>query len=168
MKLNRRAVRACAFTLSGQAAGIFKLGSKATLIYNPDEARIKESDQRCLMPFKALLKELVESVQGASGAMLLESDGEAVQWYTEMEVERLRLRGAYIALVLQGGSRAITRAELGDTGCTILQYDGASFLGQQVERDYFLVLELDSSANMGQAIHRIQPTVASIRRALVA
>ena len=120
------------------------------------------------VPFKALLKELVASVQGASGAMLLEADGEAVQWYTETEVERLRLRGAYIAMVLRGGSAATARANLGDTGCTILQYDGASFLGQQVERDYFLVLELDSSANMGQAIHRIQPAVASIRRELTA
>ena len=116
------------------------------------------------MPFKALLKELVASVQGASGAMIVEADGEAVQWYAETEVERLRLRCAYIALVLQGGSRASERANLGDTGCTVLQYDGASFLGQQVERDYFLVLELDSSANMGQAIHHIQPAVASIRR----
>ena len=120
------------------------------------------------MPFKALLKELVASVQGASGAMLLEADGEAVQWYTETQVERLRLRGAYIAMVLRGASRATAHANLGDTGCTILQYDGASFLGQQVERDYFLVLELDSSANMGQAIHRIQPVVASIRRELTA
>ena len=125
-------------------------------------------NQRCLVPFKALLRELVANVQGASGAMLLEADGEAVQWYTETEVERLRLRGAYIAMVLRGGSAATARANLGDTGCAVLRYDGASFLGQQVERDYFLVLELDSSANIGQAIHRIQPAVASIRRELTA
>lgn len=120
------------------------------------------------MPFKALLKELVTSVQGASGAILLEADGEAVQWYTDAEVERLRLRAAYIALVLQGCRASTKHANLGDTGCTILQYDGASFLGQQIERDYFLVIELDSSANVGQAIHRIQPAVASIRRELTA
>ncbi|MGA9771308.1 MAG: hypothetical protein WBV94_19900 [Blastocatellia bacterium] len=125
-------------------------------------------ESEVFVPFKVLLKELVASVQGASGAMLLEGDGEAVQWYTETDVERLRLRGAYIAMVLRGGSLATALARLGDTGCTILQYDGASFLGQQVERDYFLVIELDSSANVGQAIHRIQPAVTTIRRELSA
>ena len=120
------------------------------------------------VPFKVLLKELVASVQGASGAMLLEGDGEAVQWYTETDVERFRLRGAYIVMLLRGGSRATARANLGGTGCTILQYDGASFLGQQVEDGYFLVIELDSSANLQQAIHRVRPALATIRRELTA
>jgi predicted regulator of Ras-like GTPase activity (Roadblock/LC7/MglB family) len=120
------------------------------------------------VPFKDLLKELVASVQGASGAILLEADGEAVQWHADAEVERLRLRAAYIALVLKGCRASTSLAKLGDTGCVILQYDGANFLGQQVERDYFLVLELDASANLGQAIHRIRPAAAIIRRELAA
>ena len=118
------------------------------------------------MPFKALLKELVTSAQGASGAILLEADGEAVQWYAENEVERLRLRAAYVAMVLKGCCAAAARTNSGNAGCAVLQYDGASFVGQEVERDYFLVLELDPSANLGQALYRIKPALASLRRAL--
>ena len=125
------------------------------------------------MPFKALLKELVLSAQGASGAILLEADGEAVQWYAEnekvgmIEVERLRLRAAYVAMMLRGCLAAAARTNSGDAGCTVLQYEGASFIGQEVESDYFLVLELDSSANLGQALYRIQPALANLRRALM-
>ena len=118
------------------------------------------------MPFKALLKELVASAQGASGAILVEADGEAVQWYAETDEDRLRLRAAYVAMVLEGCHAVAARARLGNAGCAILQYDGACFIGQEVESDYFLVLELDPSANVGQAIHRLQPAIDNLRRAL--
>ncbi|HKP86397.1 MAG TPA: roadblock/LC7 domain-containing protein [Blastocatellia bacterium] len=120
------------------------------------------------MPFKALLKELVASAQGASGAILLEADGEAVQWYAEREEDRLRLRAAYVVMVLESCRSVAARADLGNMGCTILQYDGASFVGQEVEGGYFLVLELDPSANVGQALYRLQPTMDKLRRVLEA
>ncbi len=118
------------------------------------------------MPFKALLKELVASAQGASGAILLEADGEAVQWYAETDAERLRLRAAYVVMVLESCRATSARTNMGQMDCAILQYDGASFVGQEVEHDYFLLLELDPSANVGQAIYRLQPAIDNIRRAL--
>lgn len=120
------------------------------------------------VPFKALLKELVASAKGASSAILLESDGEAVQWYAETDEERLRLRAAYVVMVLDSCHAIAARTNLGQVGCTILQYDGANFIGQEIDSDYFLVLELDSSANVGQAVFRLQPALDNLRRALVA
>jgi predicted regulator of Ras-like GTPase activity (Roadblock/LC7/MglB family) len=120
------------------------------------------------VPFRGLLKQLVESVEGASGAILIESAGEAVQWHSadERQAERLRLRSAYVAVVLQNSRATAARTAMGEAARLVMQYDGASFVAQVVERDYFVVLELSASANVAQAIHRLQSTVEGLRRAL--
>ena len=120
------------------------------------------------MPFQRLLKQLVDSVEGASGAILLESAGEAVQWHAvdESHAERLRLRSAYVAVVLQNSRALAARNAAGEAAHLVLQYDGASFIAQAVEQDYFIVVELYSSANIGQALHRLQPMIARLRRQL--
>jgi len=40
-----------------------------------------------LLSIDSLLKKLVEQVEGATGAIVLEADGEAVQWYTTGGIE---------------------------------------------------------------------------------
>jgi predicted regulator of Ras-like GTPase activity (Roadblock/LC7/MglB family) len=120
------------------------------------------------VPFRELLKQLVDSIEGASGAILLESAGEAVQWYAvdESRVERLRLRSAYVAVVLQNSQLLAKRTEAGEVAHLVLQYDGASFIAQAVERDYFVVLELYPRANIGQAIYRLQTIIEGLRQAV--
>jgi predicted regulator of Ras-like GTPase activity (Roadblock/LC7/MglB family) len=119
--------------------------------------------------FLESLKQLVASVEGASGAILIESAGEAVQWYAvdESQVERLRLRSAYVAVVLQNSRAIAARIEAGRAAYLVLQYDGVSFIAQVVERDYFVVVELCSSANIGQALYRLQPIIDRLRRELM-
>lgn len=117
------------------------------------------------MPLKRLLKELVDSVTGATGALLLAGDGETIAWYAHDNGERLRLRGAYVAVAMQG-SRALTlRARL-NLGCLIVRYAGASFVAREVERDCFLVMELHAAANIGLAVYHLQPMAARIHREL--
>ena len=120
------------------------------------------------MPFLELLKQLVAGIEGASGAILLESAGEAVQWHAadERHAERLRLRSAYVAVVLQNSRAMAARTAAGEAAHLVLQYDGASFIAQAVENDYFVVIELCPSANIGQALHRLQPMIARLRRQL--
>ena len=120
------------------------------------------------MPFRELLRQLVDKVEGASGAVLLESAGEAVQWHVvdESLTERLRLRSAYVAVVLQNSQTLAARMEAGEAAHLVLQYDGATFIAQPVERDYFVVLELYPWANVGQAIYRLQVIIEGLRRAM--
>ena len=120
------------------------------------------------MSFEELLKQLVESVEGASGAILLESAGEAVQWHSreQRQAERLRLRGAYVAVALQNSRALAARTAMGEADWLVMQYDGAGFIAQAVERDYFVVLELSLWANVAEALYRLQPTVERLRHAL--
>lgn len=120
------------------------------------------------MPFKALLKELVSSVEGATGAIFLASDGEAVQYYSETDAERLQLRGAYVTVVLKACRASAGRLMVKDVGYLVLEYDGASLIAQELNAGYFILLELNPSANIGQAIRRIEPVVCHLRREIAA
>jgi predicted regulator of Ras-like GTPase activity (Roadblock/LC7/MglB family) len=120
------------------------------------------------VPFEAILQELVSDVEGATGAILLDADGEAVIWYTPGSSERLRLRAAYIAVAVQSCRLSSARLGIGPVTEMIIQYDGAQLVVKELEEGYFFVLELNSSANLGQALKRVQPAVASLRREMAA
>lgn len=111
------------------------------------------------MSIDSLLKELVSTVEGATGAIVLEADGEAVQWYSTSADERLRLRGAYVAVVLKSCRATAVRAKLSDLSCLILAYDGASFVAREIDRDCLVILELSPLANIGQALFLLKPAV---------
>lgn len=121
------------------------------------------------MQFSSLLKEVVSGIEGATGAMVLESDGEAVEWHPRSGADRMRLRGAYLALAFE---RARTASEnLGQGGrllSLILEYEGASLIIAHLDQDYSLALELEPGANIGQAFYRIQPAIAKLRQELAA
>jgi predicted regulator of Ras-like GTPase activity (Roadblock/LC7/MglB family) len=114
--------------------------------------------------FDELLDELVARVDGAQGAILLADDGEAVQWRPEQEGDQLRLRGAYITVALKNWRAAAERLNLGSVGPLVLSYDGALLVIEQIEREYFIVLELNAFANLGQALFWLPSTVANLRR----
>ncbi|MCI0487699.1 MAG: roadblock/LC7 domain-containing protein [Blastocatellia bacterium] len=120
------------------------------------------------MPFRALLKELVLSVDGANGAIILDAEGEAVQWWGRDEIERLHLRAAYVIVMIQTCRATTSSLELGDLCYMVIEYEGARFVVEELESECFIVLEMDPSANIGQAIHRIQPAVENLRREIAA
>ena len=120
------------------------------------------------MSFKPVLLELVSSVEGAEGAIFLEVDGEAVEWYAPDNGDRLRLRAAYMAVVIQASRALATQLNIGTTRQMVLAYDGAKFIIEELSSGYFLALEVRVSTNIAQARYRMQPAVASLRREILA
>lgn len=120
------------------------------------------------MSIDSLLKKLVAQVKGATGAIILGTDGEAVQWYAPSEGERLRLRGAYAAVEFKGCLAAATRAKIGNARSLLLEYDHSSLIVHEIDDDCFVVVELGPSANIGQALFRLKPLVAELRAELAA
>jgi predicted regulator of Ras-like GTPase activity (Roadblock/LC7/MglB family) len=111
----------------------------------------------------AVLEELVSGLKDASGAIILEGDGEAIQWHAVSDGERLRLRVAYLAVVLQAFRASAKRVGLGDMSRLVLEYDDASFVVQEIALDCFAIIELKSSANIGQAMFRLDGAVDKLR-----
>ena len=115
------------------------------------------------MPFTNLLQQLVSSVEGATGALVVEADGEAVQWYAPAGAERLRLRCAYVVHVLQSCRAASARLNLAETGCLTISYEGATFVAQEVSPGYYLLLEIGSSVNIAPAVYRFKQVLPEAR-----
>lgn len=120
------------------------------------------------MPFRRIMQELVESVEGAQGAIFLDKDGEAVQWYPEEEGKRLCLRGAYLAVTVQSCRKSLEKLYLGKIKHLLVEYEDAQFVIEEVDEGYFILLELSPSANLGQALDRIQPTVVKLQQEIMA
>ena len=118
------------------------------------------------MPFIAILKELVGSVEGAEGAIIIEADGEAVQWFANGNVEMLRLRAAYVALAARACKELAANLGLQSQGAMVLKYEGAGFVVEEFESGYLLVLELRPGADVGLAIFKTRAAAQKSRAVL--
>ena len=116
------------------------------------------------MPFKALLGELISSVEGAESAIIMDASGEAVQWIAAGDSEQLRLRAAYVAVVFQNCKTSARNLELGRLTHLAIEYDGASFIIEEIEGDYLIALELNYSTNISEALENVKPVLAKIAR----
>ena len=120
------------------------------------------------MSFKPVLQELVTKVEGAEGAIFLEVDGEAVEWYAPDNGDRLRLRAAYVAVVLEASRTLAKHLDIGTPRQILLAYDGAKFIVEELGSGYFLALEVNVSANVALARYRMQAVVDILRREILA
>jgi predicted regulator of Ras-like GTPase activity (Roadblock/LC7/MglB family) len=112
----------------------------------------------------SLLNELVSSVDGATGAILVAVDGEAIQWGSSQQSDRLRLRSAYLAVVMQAFRGAAARAGLGRPEHLVVNYDGATLIAQEIGDDCSVVLELKANVSVGITLHQMDPVTARIRQ----
>ena len=120
------------------------------------------------MGFDSPLKEVVLAVDAATGAIFLDNGGEAVQWYTRGDQDRLRLRAAYLAVLVQTCRSSCARLKLGNISRTVLEYDGAWLITEEIDASYFIMLELGSSANLAKAISQLSLATAILRREIAA
>ena len=120
------------------------------------------------MGFDSILKEAVLAVDGATGAIFLDIGGEAVQWYASRDPDRLRLRAAYLAVVVQTCRSSCSKLKLGSISRTVLEYDGAWLITEEIDASYFIVLELGSSANIAKAMTQLSVTTGILRQEIAA
>ena len=122
-----------------------------------------EPQIRGIVSIDLLLKQLVSSVDEATGAIIVAGDGEAVHWNPTGPGERLRLRGAYVAVVMHTIRAAAARADLGRLRQLVVEYDGATLVAFEIDDDCSVVLELEPRANIGRAVYRMKTAAARLR-----
>jgi predicted regulator of Ras-like GTPase activity (Roadblock/LC7/MglB family) len=93
----------------------------------------------------------------------LEADGESVAWCSKGDSELLRLRGAYIAVMLRTSENAAREFSFGTVENLAISYEGASLLAEHVAGGYFVVLEMEPLANLGEAHYKLKPFVDLLR-----
>ncbi|HET7292657.1 MAG TPA: roadblock/LC7 domain-containing protein [Vicinamibacteria bacterium] len=109
------------------------------------------------MAFQALLDRLVDSVNGAQGAVLMDATGEVV-FEAGDGAERHRLIGAYQGIALMRLRDADERFDIGGVRHVYSRYRDGQVILRPLKDGYYLVLSLAPGANVGQALFRSAQT----------
>jgi predicted regulator of Ras-like GTPase activity (Roadblock/LC7/MglB family) len=102
------------------------------------------------MPYQRILDELVRSVRGAQGALLLDADGEVVVQAGARDF-RHKLIGAYQGIALAVASRVSRKHGGGAVRALTCRYTAAALVLRPLKDGYYFVLSLDADASIGEA-----------------
>jgi predicted regulator of Ras-like GTPase activity (Roadblock/LC7/MglB family) len=102
------------------------------------------------MPYQKILDELVRSILGARGAMLLDANGERVV-ESGAKDHRDRLIGAYQGIGLSIAHKTTERYRMGRVAGIHCRYANGHVILRPLKDGYYLVLALEPGAPAGLA-----------------
>ncbi len=98
------------------------------------------------MPFKRMLRELVESIPGASGAILADWEGEAVEQYSLFDEFEMKVIGAHKGIILGRLRKLHAGMALGDVEDLVITTGTQRHIVAPVGPDYVVVLTMVRTA----------------------
>ena len=116
------------------------------------------------MPFKTILKELMDAVPGSTGAILADWEGESVEQCCLYDVFDLKVIGAHKGILLNLMKEAHQKMDAGELRHTVISTDERHLLTGPIGTDYFLVMTLDKSAIVGLAIRHFEAALERMYR----
>lgn len=117
------------------------------------------------MPFKDILRELVESTPGATGAILTDWEGEAVECHAISGDEfDLKILGAHQNIILNRLREIQHYKPAQVLSEAVIATDLQRIVIGAVGKDYSLVLTLERRALLGRAIFRMQRSVRLLEK----
>ena len=105
------------------------------------------------MPYKAILEDLVRSVDRVEGALLLDSSGELVIGSGRADTPQ-QLIGAYQGIVLAQAQRVASRHALGDVRYLLWRHGRGSVIVRPLKDGYFLVVSVGPEGDVAGGLHR--------------
>lgn len=118
------------------------------------------------MPFHTILKNLVDTVPHAVGAILVDWEGEAVQEYCHCDTYDMRFVAAHNGIVL-ARLRETGREKPGyEIEDVVITTERQMLLIGAVDADYSLVLQAERSCPVGLARFRFMSAVALLKKEL--
>lgn len=116
------------------------------------------------MPFSKILSALVNSVEGAVGAIFLDEECEYVQYYGHIDSFRHKLLGAYQGILLGNIRKAVENLRMTGLDKMVSGYENAAFITKNLKSGYFIVLVMSKSANLGKGINEIDRVATIINQ----
>lgn len=116
------------------------------------------------MPFHRILKELVESMPGAVGAILLDWEGEAVQEYCSCEPYEIRFTAAHQGILLSRVKEIHSAIGAGELGELVVSTSGGRMIIGCISQDYSLMFQVGPGCPLGLALHRFRDTITMLRK----
>ena len=119
------------------------------------------------MPFNYLLTNLLVDVPAAVGAILVDGEGEAVEWVTRHDDPfDLKVEGAYHAIFKRQVEEVIANLDLGALDTYVVEGDALVALTKVLPEGYYVVLVLDRKGSRAMAMEHLRRTAAVMAREL--
>lgn len=116
------------------------------------------------MPFRGLLKNLVESVSGAHDAVLLDWDGETVDLYSTGENDyHVKFVGAHHGVLLNAVKRIGANTGSGDVKHVVIKSEKVDFVTAPVHKGYYIVLTVDPGLHMARLSIELEKAIKKLR-----
>lgn len=110
--------------------------------------------------FEQILRELLAQTPGAIGAVVLDQEGESVQFWAErvfdIGADGLRAIGAYQGIYLAELRRLCERAGLGRPERFTTEFAHTKVISCELKDGYYVVLIIDSAASETRAWHHLR------------
>ena len=117
------------------------------------------------MPFNYLLTNLLVDVPGSVGAILVDPEGEAVEWVTRHDDPYdLKVEGAYHSIFMRQLESALAASALGEIRSYALAGQRLTSLTQSLPDGYYVVLVIDRSGSQAQAMEQLGRTAQVLAR----
>lgn len=115
------------------------------------------------MPFKAIMRNLVETIPGARGAIFVDWEGEAVDQYSlDGDIYELKVMGAYKGVILNLINEAQKTVDSTDINSVIVKMDKYSIILAPVKEGYYVALVVQSGTIMSRAAYMIKKSVKEL------
>jgi predicted regulator of Ras-like GTPase activity (Roadblock/LC7/MglB family) len=120
------------------------------------------------MPFNYLLTNLLVDVPQAVGAILVDPEGEAVEWVTRHnDPFDLKVEGAYHSIFMRQLKQLTTSVNTGPIDSFVLEGSRLVTLTQALPDGYYVVLVVDRSGSRAHALHRLRRAAEVIAKEIV-
>lgn len=112
------------------------------------------------MPFKMILEELIDSVPGATGAILADWEGEAVEQRCTYDVFDIKVIGAHKGILLNLIREMHGKLGVGEFTHAVISTDSQHYITGPIGPDYLLVMTLEKRAIVGLAVRNFEKALA--------
>lgn len=105
-------------------------------------------------------------VEGAIGIIFADADGEAIDHYSRIPDDDMKLLGAYKSIIIKNIQETSDRLDLGSIREIVIFLDEAVLILSPVAEGYFLLLFMQPESNLGKAIMRLKDVIKKVREEL--
>lgn len=116
------------------------------------------------MPFKRLLTTLVEAVPGASGAILADWEGEAVEQHTQGDAFEMKVTAAHWGILLARLKGLQKNYATGQVRESLITTDEQHVIIGAIGDDYTLVMALNRNALPHLALRNFRQTAVLLKK----
>ncbi len=111
------------------------------------------------MPFKTILKELMDSSRTVTGAILADWEGEAVEQCSTYDIYDIKVIGAHNSILLNTMKALHQKLSVGEMKHAVISTEKQHFLIGPIGPDYLLVMTVDKNAIVAIAIKQFNSAI---------